>query len=995
MDFPSTQWVREQSDSAGPQQRSAAVPSPGAEIFERHLTEIAFGSGEAMPEQPAQPTAVAIRRSPQPLYPEDASLICGLQDALIKGGATESTAKSNVCRLITFGHWLLANNKKSIGTRLSHESLIADARQFIAEGNYRGIIGAIRHLRDSQLMGGVAQVRRPNPHFEDVTLIKEYKSETPTRTTNNYAPYLVRFSDYLRRNNRPSLAARLSETSLYEDAKTFKAHHGGDRRTLSALAHLRKSQAGAKAMELERHIDPEDAALKEPRQVGAAAAQHSAPQEVGGGPKELPAECHDRDSLLGLMDEPGAVLSVEPAARHDGAPDPGASVRPLTFRQDGGQSPDEPIGARARSDLPSEGDLIIPDHRMVERADPGQGPWQAEDDLAWSPLLNVDPEELRRLLDDEPMSSQPIYNAAELQDSEDPFEQLPSENLAELLEALASPRHSPADSVDQPGAAVPWPLQAGDRNRIWLEAEQAGHLPISGAHDPADLRPAKRPRTLDPLQGVGSGQQLSAVGNSGGRLLTPASADQLGPSPWQAQPIVPESGYEDAAVQHAVATDLDAAAAQPSVPQAVRWPLVVPEDYVQGLHLMVEDGPRWPGIPPQQEQDIVQAEGQESGWSASTWSPQMPSDFDWSMWPTLETAPARFAVRTHSDADDGLEVSFNSNSLAAFEPHDTWGPPLDVPPPFAGPGLGHHRGARQREAPQELAPIPGGEELAWLTEQMWSEDPSARLSDIYRSSVNPNPPAAFELGDNTSFAPVHVARAGSNLSSGLPLVDLTAPTLSEFSDEADSAWRGPTSFNAQIGTLDPTVSSRSGLMLGDREWLTDDHILRDYELLEEDLRNIDPILAGRTQFVDPIVANQQLAWGDTQSAFQSIVNRQGPDRADFLFVPVNDAHPPDFRGSHWSLLLVDRRDRQEPVAYHYDSAGRYNATPARQLAGRLGARLEWPRAPWQDNTYDCGVFVVDATRELVSQLAQGEQPDQLNLDELVPDRQALQNRLRG
>ncbi|MEY9493766.1 Ulp1 family isopeptidase [Bradyrhizobium elkanii] len=46
----------------------------------------------------------------------------------------------------------------------------------------------------------------------------------------------------------------------------------------------------------------------------------------------------------------------------------------------------------------------------------------------------------------------------------------------------------------------------------------------------------------------------------------------------------------------------------------------------------------------------------------------------------------------------------------------------------------------------------------------------------------------------------------------------------------------------------------------------------------------------------------------------------------------------------------------------------------------------------QQNTYDCGVFVVDGTRALVRQLEQGREPDLLNV---VANRQALQNRLRG
>ncbi|MCA1442181.1 hypothetical protein I6F07_18590 [Ensifer sp. IC4062] len=50
----------------------------------------------------------------------------------------------------------------------------------------------------------------------------------------------------------------------------------------------------------------------------------------------------------------------------------------------------------------------------------------------------------------------------------------------------------------------------------------------------------------------------------------------------------------------------------------------------------------------------------------------------------------------------------------------------------------------------------------------------------------------------------------------------------------------------------------------------------------------------------------------------------------------------------------------------------------------------------QQNSYDCGVFVVDGTRALVSILAQEELPahEPLNLDNLVADRQGLLVRLR-
>ncbi len=205
-----------------------------------------------------------------------------------------------------------------------------------------------------------------------------------------------------------------------------------------------------------------------------------------------------------------------------------------------------------------------------------------------------------------------------------------------------------------------------------------------------------------------------------------------------------------------------------------------------------------------------------------------------------------------------------------------------------------------------------------------------------------------------------------------------------------------TSSDAQIGALDPKASSHDrGLVLGDTQWLGDRHILTDYQLLAQELQGTNPSLAARTRFVDPLVAFQ-LNWGDTLSTFHSIVhNRQGNDTADFLFLPVNNAHvsDPNQRGSHWSLLFVDRSDRQKPVAYHYDSAQGYNARPAEQLAGRLGARLESPLMAQQQNSYDCGVFVVDGMRELVRRLAQG--GHSIHLDQLVADRQALQNRLRS
>ncbi|MER9301006.1 C48 family peptidase [Mesorhizobium sp. M0621] len=196
-----------------------------------------------------------------------------------------------------------------------------------------------------------------------------------------------------------------------------------------------------------------------------------------------------------------------------------------------------------------------------------------------------------------------------------------------------------------------------------------------------------------------------------------------------------------------------------------------------------------------------------------------------------------------------------------------------------------------------------------------------------------------------------------------------------------------------------------GRVLGALQLLGDEHIQRDYQLLEQELQGNNPDLAARTRFVDPVVANYHLRLGsesDRLSAFQRIVhNQNGNDTADFLFVPVSDAGTKlENRGKHWSLLFVDRRDRERPVAYHYDSVSGCHDPLAKHLAERLGASLETrvdlPRIAQQSNEWDCGVYVVDGTRALVGRL-QRWQPDlpDVNLNNLVVNRQALQTRLMG
>lgn len=365
-----------------------------------------------------------------------------------------------------------------------------------------------------------------------------------------------------------------------------------------------------------------------------------------------------------------------------------------------------------------------------------------------------------------------------------------------------------------------------------------------------------------------------------------------------------------------------------------------------------------------------QAGLQEPAGSSSTWSPQLPTYFDF---PTPNGEPAR-----SSDIYRGLGSLVDLPSTPQDMRDDAQSGPVQSPagrPPFfIGPS----------GVPQEL------EDIGYLVGEDWqhgSQPVPEFLLDVLDNKM---------LLPSSRMAPQPVSINGETYSITLgPRGRRDAQLIHH---------GGPSSApKARVGgsAASAPAGDRSGRVLGARDWLGDEHIQRDYELLAQELWASNPNLAARTRFADPLTAFRvgQGTNAAALSAFHQIVDDpNGNDTADFLFLPVNDASTMDLddRGSHWSLLLVDRRDRNNPVAYHYDSARGRNDRPAAMLAARVGAGDNLQNAPirQQRNSYDCGVFVLDGTRALARRLAGRRQPD-LNLSNLVVDRQALQNRLRG
>ncbi|MGY4450734.1 hypothetical protein ACVWZR_005394 [Bradyrhizobium sp. i1.3.1] len=269
-------------------------------------------------------------------------LLRGSGRALLKAGASDRTVRRNVRCLLGLGHWLVKNGKPGIAARLSEESLDKDAQEF-GKQEGQAIATPLDHLRASQSPGGIAPIASRvelNPHPQDADLIKRYKEDAASGTANTvrgYATLLIDFSDYLRESDKPGIAARLGDGSLDDDVSQYKeADPRGRRKAGAALAHLLRSPAGARAIELRRHIRPvpdlEDAVRAEPRRTRAATAQHSGSNGAISWPETLPA--NQQDLLLETMDGPSCSPPLETIAHHQQAADAGGSFRDLNLTRD-------------------------------------------------------------------------------------------------------------------------------------------------------------------------------------------------------------------------------------------------------------------------------------------------------------------------------------------------------------------------------------------------------------------------------------------------------------------------------------------------------------------------------------------------------------------------------------------------------------------------------------------------------------------------------------
>lgn len=150
------------------------------------------------------------------------------------------------------------------------------------------------------------------------------------------------------------------------------------------------------------------------------------------------------------------------------------------------------------------------------------------------------------------------------------------------------------------------------------------------------------------------------------------------------------------------------------------------------------------------------------------------------------------------------------------------------------------------------------------------------------------------------------------------------------------------------------------------DWLTDNNIAFWEEYLEHETLPRYP--QARIILLRPSMTFLLMKEPDMRQVRNALPNF---DKITHIFMPINDNRNVGVAegGSHWSLLLVSKRDN---LAFHYDSLGGANYAEANLATRKMAEVLQRPLrfvnledTPQQENGSDCGVFVCLLMRHLL------------------------------
>ncbi|KAK0077495.1 hypothetical protein PV325_003908 [Microctonus aethiopoides] len=142
-------------------------------------------------------------------------------------------------------------------------------------------------------------------------------------------------------------------------------------------------------------------------------------------------------------------------------------------------------------------------------------------------------------------------------------------------------------------------------------------------------------------------------------------------------------------------------------------------------------------------------------------------------------------------------------------------------------------------------------------------------------------------------------------------------------------------------------------------WLNDAVIGFYFEYLE---KSIETECQYQIKFASPELT--QLLKMLESNDYPAILNSTITNETDFIFFPLNNCDKvDDVGGSHWSLLIYSRAEKS---CFHFDSFHGSNDTQAKIFAGKImqylldmkSTNYKEISCPQQNNSYDCGIFVL-------------------------------------
>ncbi|XP_066492252.1 sentrin-specific protease 8 [Tiliqua scincoides] len=183
-----------------------------------------------------------------------------------------------------------------------------------------------------------------------------------------------------------------------------------------------------------------------------------------------------------------------------------------------------------------------------------------------------------------------------------------------------------------------------------------------------------------------------------------------------------------------------------------------------------------------------------------------------------------------------------------------------------------------------------------------------------------------------------------------------------------------------LSYMDSLLRQSDVLLLDPPCWLNDHIIGFAFEYFASDQFHD---LSDQVCFIGPEVA-QFIKCTASQEELSLFLEPLNLPQKKVIFLAINDNSNQAAGGTHWSLLAYFR---DKNCFAHYDSHTRSNSIHAKQVARKLEvflckrdkvAFIE-EKAPAQQNSYDCGMYVICNTEALCQEIFRGQQEPVLQL----------------